>query len=436
MGPPARRHPVPGGRLVLTALVLSALGGGVVWAERLALVGGTVHTMGPAGAITNAVILIEDGTIQAVGSDLRVPPGTTRIDTTGKVITPGLFDSLTRFGLVEISQISQTVDDRTEDDEITAAFDVADAINPRSTLLAINRAEGLTRAMVAPRSGGHLIAGQGAVIDLGGGEGWLHLSPAAMFADYGERGAQRAGGSRAAAMLRLREALSDAADWAAHREAFERGDRRSYALSRLDLEALAPVADSALPLVLGVNRASDIEAVLRLAGDLSLRVVLAGAAEGWMVADEIAAAGVPVLINPLLNRPTRFETLGATLENAARLHAAGVRIAFMSGGAHNARNLRQAAGNAVANGLAWEAALAAMTINPARIWGLEDRFGSVEAGRQADLVVWDGDPLEVMTFADVVLIRGRRMPLETRQTQLRERYRVLDGALPPAYRKP
>src|SRR5260370_19343321 len=124
---------------------------------------------------------------------------------------------------------------------------------------------------------------------------------------------------------------------------------------------------------------------------MKLRLILAGAAEGWEVAGEIAAARVPVLMNPLADLPQSFEELGATLENAARLARAGVTLAFASGDSHNSRNLRQAAGNAVANGLPWETALAAMTVNPAHVWGLED-YGTLEPGKDADGVVWDGAP--------------------------------------------
>ena len=404
-------------------------------AETVALVGGTVHTMGAAGTLEQATVVIQDGRIQSVGTHVSLPAGTRRIDVTGKVVTPGLLDSLSRLGVVEISLISATRDYISQNDRITAAFNVADAFNPHSTLIPINRVEGLTRAMVAPGQGKSLVAGQGAVIHLGNAAAVV-TSPAAMFAVLGAAGGNLAGGSRAAAVLRLREALQDARDFAAHEDEFLSGQRREYALSRLDLEALGPVVRGELPLVIGVNRAADISVTLRLAAEEGVRLVLAGAAEAWMVADEIAAADVPVLLNPLTNLPRSFESLAATLENAARLHAAGVRIAFMSGAAHNARNVRQAAGNAVASGLPWDAALAALTTAPAAIWGIDADYGTLEAGKEADVVVWDGDPLEVTTFPDMVFIQGRQMSMETRQTRLRDRYRDLQGDWPPAYVNP
>jgi imidazolonepropionase-like amidohydrolase len=422
-------------RLPLLALA-GALAALPARAETVAITGATVHTLGPQGTIQNGTVVIENGRIQAVGASVSVPAGARTIDARGKVVTPGFFDSLSRLGLVEVNAVEGSQDAQVEDDRVTAAFNVADALNPRSSLIAVNRVDGLTRAVVAPNTGESLIAGQGAIIHLGGPGDFLLRSPVAMFASLGEAGARLAGGSRAGAMLRLREALQDALDYAANRRAFEQGERREYSLSRLDLEALVPVVRGELPLVVNVQRASDILAALRMAKEFELKLILAGVTEGWMVAREIAAAKVPVLVNPMENIPGSFELLGATLENAARLHKAGVTVAFASGDAHNARNIKQGAGNAVAYGLPWEAALAAMTVVPARLWGLDDRYGTLEPGKDADVVVWDGDPLEITTYPDAVFIRGRAIPMENRQTRLRDRYKDLNTLLPPAYQKP
>jgi imidazolonepropionase-like amidohydrolase len=402
----------------------------------VAITGAKVYTLGRAGTLDDATVVLENGRIRAVGKGIAIPAGARTIDARGKVVTPGLFDSFTQIGLVEVNAVPGTRDGSEQSDHITAAFDVADALNPRSVLLPVNRIEGLTRAVVAPTPGKSLIAGRGAVIHLGVGPDLLVRSPVAMFAVLGEEGARLAGGSRAGAILLLRQALDDALDYAAHKAAWERAERRPYALSHLDLEALVPVARGELPLVVTVDRASDIEAALRLAKERRLKLILASADEAWRVADQIAAAKVPVLLNPLDDLPTSFEKLGATLENAARLHRAGVTFAFMSGDSHNARNLRQGAGNAVAYGLPWDEALKAMTVNPARIWHLDDRLGSLEPGKEADLVIWDGDPLEVTTGAVQVFIRGVEIPMKSRQTELRDRYKNLGGPLPPAYDKP
>ncbi|HUO86381.1 MAG TPA: amidohydrolase family protein, partial [Thermoanaerobaculia bacterium] len=410
----------------------------VLHSETVAITGATVHTLGADGTLEDATVVIADGRIVAVGRDVAVPSGARVIDGRGKGVTPGFFDSLSRLGLVEVGAVAGSRDTATEDERISAAFRVADAFNPESTLLPVTRVEGLTRALVAPSPGGSLIAGQAAVVHLGGGSDPIVVTPAALLVTLGERGARFAGGSRAAALLALREALEDARDYAQHRDAWAQGRRRDYALSRLDLEALVPVVEGRLPLLVMVDRASDIRSVLALAAEQGLRLVVAGGAEAWRVADELAAAGVPVLVDPLDNLPSSFETLGATLDNAARLHAAGVTVALMSEDAHNARNLRQAAGNAVAHGLPPQAALAAMTSVPAAIWGLGDSYGSLVPGREADVVVWDGDPLELTSYPEAVFIRGRQVPRDNRQIRLRDRYRDLPvaGDLPLAYPRP
>ena len=405
-------------------------------AQTVVITNAEIHTLGPQGTIKNGSLVIENGRIRAVGASVAVPASARRIDARGKIVTPGLLDSLSQIGLVEIGAVKGSNDTVDQDDRITAAFNAADAINPRSTLIPVNRVEGLTRVVATPSNGKSLIAGTSAVIDLAGPGDYLVRSPAAMYAVLGEAGAQLAGGARQSAILRLREAFQDAQDYAANRKAFDQGDRRPYALSRLDLEALIPVVKGELPLVLGAERASDIEAALRLAKDFHLKLILAGASEGWIVAREIAEAKVPVLVNPLSNLPGAFESLGATLENPARLHKAGVTVAFMTGDAHNSRNIRQGAGNAVAYGLPWDAALAAMTSVPAQIWGIAGRYGTLEPGKDADVVIWDGDPLEVTSFPTAVFIRGREMPMTSRQLELRDRYKDLQGPLPPVYKKP
>src|SRR6185503_17770984 len=257
--------------------------------------------------------------------------------------------------------------------------------------------------------------------------------PVAMVAVLGNQGAELSGGARGAAMLRLREALEDAKDFAQNRKAWETAQHRDYPLSRLDLEALGPVVRGELPLAVSANRASDLLATMRLAGEYKLKLILLGAADGWMVAPQLAAAKVPVVIDPMTNIPD-FESLGATLENAGRMQRAGVTVMFASFDAHNSRDLRHAAGEAVAYGMPWEAALRALTVVPAQVWGIADRYGTIEVGKDADLVVWSGDPFELLTSAEHVFIAGREVPPDTRQRELLQRYRKVGEALPPAYR--
>lgn len=432
----ARRKLAAGIAAAAAALVPAA-----VFGETQAIVGATIETLGPAGTIARGTILVRDGKIAAVGANVAIPADAARIDAAGRIVTPGLFDPKSRFGIEEVSGVKETRDDAVKATDIGPAIDVAPAVNPRSMLIPVNRVAGVTTAMVAPtvEDGGTIFAGRGAVITLGSTEGFVLKDPAAMFAVLGEEGADLAGGSRAAAILRLREALDDARDYRENRAAFDSARRRRYALGRLDLEALQPVLRREIPLVVSVQRASDIRALLDLGRETGVSLVVYGGAEAWMEARELAAARVPVILDPLEDLPASFERLGATLENAARLARAGVVIAFETGDSHNARNLTQLAGNAVAYGLPHEDALRAITVNPAKIYGMAGRKGTIEPGKDADLVIWDGDPLEVTSAAERVFIGGTSVPMVNRQTLLRDRYlRLLrgDSARPPAYPAP
>ena len=422
---------------IYISVALTALAAMPALADTYAITGGTVYTLGAAGKIEHGTVVVRDGKIVAVGVDVAIPADARRIDATGKLVTPGLFDPLSQFGVDEVDAVRQTNDGTLTSTRYTASFDVTDAINPRSMVIPVNRVEGVTRAVVAPNSGSSILAGRGAIIDLINTRGYVLRDPAALFVTLGEEGAKLAGGSRAGALLQLREALQDAKDYAANRAAYDKAGRRSYALSREDLEALQPFLRGELPVVVAVDRANDIEAALRLAGEFHLKLVVAGGAEGWMVADELAKARVPVIMNPQQDLPDRFESLGSTLENAARLQKAGVLIAFQSGNSHNSRYVKQEAGNAVSYGLPWLEGLKAITVNGARIYGMDGTTGTLEPGKDADLVVWSGDPLEVTSFADAVFIRGKPVPMESRQSELRDRYlpyvKADAPALPPAY---
>jgi imidazolonepropionase-like amidohydrolase len=404
-------------------------------AQTLAITGARILT-GTGTTIDNGTVLVRDGRIAAVGRDVTVPAGATVIDGQGKVVTPGLINSYTTIGIVEIEAVEETNDAASDNDQITAAFDVRYGLNPYSTLVPIERDGGITSAVVAPGARASIIAGLGSLIHLSGAtaDAMLDRSPVAMFGILNERAAQRTGGARGTAVLRLRELLEDVKDFAANRTAYENRDRRDLSLSRLDLEAMVPVVQGRLPLVLAVDRAPDLLNALALAREFKLRLVLSGAAEGWMVADAIRSAGVPVIMNPLTDIPG-YDNLAATLENAARLQRAGVTLAFATFDAHNARNLRFLAGNAVANGMPYDAALAAITSGPARIWGADSVTGALAPGRRADLVVWTGDPFELLTRAEHVLIGGREMPPDNRQRELLARYRTLSASVPAQYRK-
>jgi imidazolonepropionase-like amidohydrolase len=414
-------------RFLIAAAAAAALAAAPAAAQTIAITGGTVHPIsGPA--IPNGTVLIRDGRIQAVGANVAIPAGAVRIDATGKVVTPGLFESSTNMALVEVEAVGTTNDFRFQDeDQVAAAFNVADGINPRSMVIPVTRIAGVTTVVSRPAGG--LISGQGLAFDLIGDriEDMAIRSPIAMFGSVSESEQESAGGgTRGGLFMRLREALEDARVWARNPQAFERGETRAFSVSRLDLAALQPVLRGELPLVLEAHRASDIQTAIRVAREYDIKLIIAGGTEGWMVADDLARARVPVLVKVLRNLPESFESLGARYDNAALLRRAGVQVAITTGETYKAFNIRQEAGNAVAYGLPYEEALRAVTLYPAQIFGVADRYGTLEPGKVANVVVWDGDPLELLTRVEHVIIRGREVPLESRETLLRDRYMNLD----------
>jgi imidazolonepropionase-like amidohydrolase len=394
----------------LLALALPAAAG------TTAITGGKVHTVGPQGTIENATILIVDGRIAAIGDDVEVPAGAETIDAAGKIITPGLFSPFGQLGLVEVGLSAGPSDYAQRGSQFTAGFDVADAYNPRSSLIAINRIEGVTRAVVAPMPGypsesgaGHVLAGLAAIVNLGD-DNALDRRAAAMVVTLGEYGAE-------------------------HKGDFERGMRRDYVHSMNDLEALQGVVNGNTPMIVGVDRASDIEVLIELVNEYGVTAIISGGSEAWMLASELATAGIAVIAGPSANLPGNFDRINARLGSASILINAGVKVAIADADArtHNARNLTQSAGNAVALGLGWDAALRAITLSPAEIYGMAATTGSIEPGKAADIVIWPADPLELTNYPEQVFINGEAMPMVSRQTLLRDRYLQTD--MPPAYRK-
>ncbi|HXM37374.1 MAG TPA: amidohydrolase family protein [Gemmatimonadales bacterium] len=396
-------------------------------AQTIAITGGTVYPVsGPK--VENATVLIRDGRIAAVGTNVAVPAGATRIDASGKWITPGLIDGAGQMGLREISAVNATNEAVLQGNDVAAAFNVLEGINPASTLIPVNRIEGVTTTLAVP--GGRLIWGQAALIDLDGAtiEAMRVKSPAAMVVDLSEGAKEAGGGSRAGVAQRLRRVFNDALEYSRRRTDYTRAQMQQLAASAADLEALLPVLRGQLPLLVVANRRSDIETALRIGREYKLRLILAGAAEGWMIPGEIAAAGVPVLVEPLDNIPS-YDALGIRYENAALLTKGGVKVGLLETATENTRNLRQQAGNAVAYGMTWDQALRAVTLTPAEVFGVAESYGSIEPGKVANVVVWSGDPFEFSTGVEHVYIRGREIPLRSRQTDLLERYR----SLPPKY---
>lgn len=427
-------------RLLAVFLVLPGV---FAHAQTTAITGARIHTVGPGGQIENGTIVFENGKITAVGADIPVPADAVLIDASGKIITPGLFTPIGQLGLTEVSAVTGTNDAVQRGDQFAAAFDVADAYNPRSTLIPVNRIDGVTRAAITPfaatvdeeGNSSRVLSGLGSVVQLGDTPEYFTKRGAVVVANLGETGSGVAGGSRAAAVMILRAALNDAKDYRQNRSAYERGDWREYSVSAADLDVLQSVLDRSVPILFNVNRASDISVILRLAAEFNLRAIVAGGAEAWMIAAELAAADVAVILNGLNNLPSDFDHINARLDSASILVNAGVTVAFGAGArTHNARNLTQSAGIAVANGLEWDDALAMITLAAARMYGVDAIVGSIEVGKEADLVIWTDDPLELTNYPEQVYIRGTAISMQSRQTLLRDRYLQTDSDKPPAFR--
>ena len=400
--------------------------------QTIAITGGRVHPVsGPV--IENGTVLIQGGKIVSVGTNVTIPAGATRIDATGKWVTPGIVNVATTLGVVEIGAVEETNDTpaRGRGDAVTASHKVWEGFNPNSPLIQVTRNDGITTVGVVP--GGGLVGGQAAMVDLSDGDlaAMMLQAPIAMTADIGSKGDQ-VGGTRAEVLQRLRDLLADTREYMRRRADYEKNATRELAARRGDLEALIPVVQGRLPLVIDANRASEIESALNLAKEFSLKIMISGGAEAWMVAPKLAAAKVPVIVGALNNIPLSFAMLGARQENAALLQEAGATV-LINGGADgfNARNVRFEAGNAVAFGLSWDAALRAVTLSPAEAFGVADRIGSLQAGREANVVIWSGDPFEPLTRAERVLVRGVDVRRPSRQDELMLRYKVL----PPTYRR-
>ena len=424
-------------RTIIAAAVL-ALTAGAAAAQPVLIRNARVHTMSAAGVIENGDVLLNDGVVVQVGVEVAPPAGATVIEAAGKVVTPGIFAAYSTLGLEELSLDGEANDASTRDNfPLSASLDATDAFNNTSSLIAINRAGGVTRALTTPEPGSKIFGGRAAVVDLSGRIASVTLAGAAQNAVLGYQGATRTGDSRLGAFAVIREYFDEAKAYAANPRDYK-SRARDNDMTFADLEALIPVVEGRQPILLAADSAVDLRGIIRLKTDYNINVIVLGGTEAWRVAGELAATNIPVIMDPAANLPGSFEDLGSTLANAARLQKAGVRIAFFNpdgGTTHNLRLLTQQAGNAVAHGLPYEAALAAITINPAAIYGLSGRLGSLEPGKAGDVVIWDGDPLEVTTRAVAVFIDGRAMSMQNRQTRMRERYKNLErGDLPFAYR--
>lgn len=426
-------------------LVMLALGFSLpASAEMLAITDGRIVIGDGSAPIDRGTVLLRDGKVVAVGAQVTIPGNARRINANGSWVTPGLVAGFSRLGLVEVDAVDPTNDTVANGSPYGASQSIAPAINPKAEAIAVSRAAGVTRAVVAPEAGKGLFAGRGAVIDLGEDMNAVTRADAFQFAEYGEPGAEKAGGSRGAAWLDLRYAL-EAAQAVGRGRTPLNNDGRDTLVLRRDAEALAPVVRGEQSLLIHVERASDIRQLLVLKQLFpSLKLVLVGVSEGWLVADQIAKAGVPVIASALNDLPDQFERLAATQSNIGRMQRAGVATSIGMIDDNDTRQAQQSAqyaGNLVALthvpnaiGLDWAQAFRAISAGPAEAIGLGGEFGSLRPGRRADVVIWDGDPLELSSAPLRVWIDGVEQSLVTRQTRLRDRYaKPEEDGLPKAY---
>lgn len=386
-------------------------------AQTVAITGATVFPVsGPK--IPGATVVVQEGRIVAVGAGVAVPPGATRIDAAGKWVTPGFIHAGANAGL-GVAGLGAFSEGSVQG-EVNPSFNPADGIDPAAFTIPIARTGGITGGLLIP--GGSFLPGQAPAVDFDGSrlEDMLVRRNAALVLDLSDGSKAAGGGSRAGTVARVRRLFQDALEYSRRKLEYNRGATQELAAPARDLEALLPALRGLEPVVITANRRIDIENALRLAREFRLKAVLAGAVEGWQVAREIAAARVPVMLEPNRDIPS-FDGLGARLDNATLLRQAGATVIFAQGDPGGERNLRYAAGNAVRNGVSWDDALAAVTRNPAAAFGLAD-YGTLETGKVANLVIWSGDPFEFSTVAEKVFIRGREASLRTREHELRDRY--------------
>ena len=416
-------------RSLILALLLTPA---VASAQDLVITHAEAWPMTGHGKVADATIIVHDGRLISVTASGGVPAGATVIDAGGRMVTPGLMNAATQLGLVETGAADETNDKSSSNATLGAAFDIQYALNSNSVLLPLVRADGVTRAVSYPGAAGTApFMGQAAVIELVESGDILDRAQAAMYVQIGSATLSAAGGSRSAQWQLLRNALTEAGRY--------KPGAPDQPITRLDAEALQQVLKGQL-LVILTQRESDIRQAIALARDFKLRVAIMGGDEAWRCADALAAAKIPVILDPMDNLPVSFDQIGARLDNAALLGKTGVTLAFYASGntiylSYDAGEaMREVAGMAVANGLPYETALMAMTRNPAAIFGINDHYGTLARDQDADLVIWDGDPLEPGNYPWKVFVKGREASMETRQTLLRDRY-AKPAALPPVYQK-
>lgn len=408
--------------------------------ETIALKGGKLLTI-THGVIENGVVVMHNGRITAVGGPgTAIPAGAKVIDATGMTVYPGLIDSETHLGLTEISADRMTNDEIEMSDEIMPHMHVSDAFHAETALIPVTRINGITNAIVAPASGDTL-PGQDSFIQLAGASATEMLTIRDIAMPLNFTGQQRRNQSfeqakfpftRMGMATQLRQAFIDALDYDQKMAAYDKKKNSADAKEKdktgaqpkrdLKLEALLPYLHGKKPVVLAAEQPNDLLTALELANEFHLKVILNHVTHSASLLDKIAATGLPVIVGPIYEQPKESERYDAVYSMPAQLAKRGVKIAFASYDSHQARNLPYAAGYAVGFGLPPEEALKAMTINPAQMWGVDKDLGSLEVGKMGNVVVANGDPLDVKTDVKHVFIQGQEIPLVSKQTELRDQY--------------
>jgi len=393
------------------------------FAESFAITHATIHTVTAQGVLEDATVVVEDGKVIAINPATVVAD--TIIDAQGKILTPGLIGSMNQLGLVEVGAVSRSRDAGDEKADIT--FDASLAFNPRSTVIPYSRKGGITSNVVAPHGGDDMFKGQTFVADLSGEFDSVRLSNNNVVIDLGAKSK----GSRALALQKLQFELEGATKQLA--KAKNTKTKKEAKEPSRQAQVINALLNGDKALVAYADRATDLLVLLQLKKQFSLDLVLVGAADAVLVAKEIADAEVPVVMAALDNLPSSFDSLHASLKNAAKLTAAGVDIVLtVDGDTHNLYQLRFHAGNAIANGLSRDAALASVTANVAEAFNLDS--GTIAVGKTADLVLWSADPFELSTKVEHIWIAGKEYSTKSRQDALRDRY-TSDSDMPKSYIK-
>lgn len=418
----------------------------VVNGATLAIKNATIHTATEQGILTNAVVMIENGKIVAIntnkaagGKAVEIKADTV-IDAKGQILTPGLIGSMNQLGLIEVGAVARTRDAGDKKADIT--FDASIAFNPRSTVIAYSRKGGITSNVVAPKGGKSIFKGKTFAVDLTGRFSSIVASNNAIFVDLGAKSK----GSCAYDMQLLSNKLEDGEkriakakkklakqkeDQKDSKKEAKQEDKKPDEPKRDELIINAILAGTQ-PLVVDADRATDLLALIKLKQRFNLKLIIRGAADAVLVTEQLVKADIPVLINAVRNLPGSFDSLHTSLNSAATLTAAGVKVGLLSTDAHNLYHLRFDAGNAIANGLSPEQALAAVTANIAEMFGLNS--GAIAVGKNADLVLWSADPFELSSQVVTMWIGGDEFLTQSRQDLLRKRY-TTDSDMPRAYTK-